>query len=63
MGRSSGTTNCTVYVQDAAQTFPGFDAPIVSKRIAAGHTEIGQVNVVVGTLGSRYINLGSLTCK
>jgi len=63
IGTLSGVPTCTIYIQDPSGAFPGFDAPVFSKSISAGHTSWSNMNVVVAGPGAQYVTEGKVSCR
>ena len=62
IGALSGVPTCTIYIQDPSGAFPGFDAPVISKPISAGHTSWSKLNIFVDGPGTQYITQGKVRC-
>jgi len=62
IGVLSGVPACSIYIQDPSGAFPGFDAPVVSRPISAGHTSWNELNIVVSGPGTQYVTQGKVRC-
>ena len=62
-GSRAGVPTCTIYIQDPSGAFPGFDAPVVSKSISAGHTSWSKMQIAVGGPGTQYVTQGKVRCS
>ena len=63
IGTSSGVPTCAIYIQDPSGAFPGFETPVFSKSISAGHTSWSKISVGVTGPGAQYVTEGKVSCR
>ena len=62
-GTDAGIPSCIVRVQDASNTYKGFDSPIFDYSIEPNSSITGAVNLTVTKEGAIFVTQGEVSCN